>query len=71
MNVNSSCPCCSSSMLLHLNSRRSYWFCHHCRLEMPNLDRERLKRKKTVNLSSSMNQKAIASRELARPVAAI
>ena len=70
MNVNSSCPCCSSSMLLHLNRRRSYWFCNHCRLEMPNLNYE-FKRKKTVNLSSSLNKTGISSRQLAEPVAAI
>ena len=70
MSVNSSCPCCSSSMLLHLNSRRSYWFCNHCRLEMPNLKHE-LKGKKTVNLSSSLNKTAIAAGKLARPVAAV
>ncbi|MEM8673763.1 MAG: hypothetical protein AAGF83_07805 [Cyanobacteria bacterium P01_G01_bin.67] len=23
-------------MLLHLSSRRSYWLCPHCRMEMPN-----------------------------------
>ena len=71
MSVNSSCPCCSSSMLLHLNSRRSYWFCHHCRLEMPNLNYEKFKRQKAVDLSSSLNKTAIAYRELAKPVAAI
>lgn len=37
MNTSSSCPCCSESMLLHLSSRRSYWFCSHCRLEMPDI----------------------------------
>ena len=71
MSVNSSCPCCSSSMLLHLNSRRSYWFCNHCRLEMPDLNYEKFKHKKSVNLSSSLNKKAIAGRKLAQPVGAV
>ena len=66
MSVNSSCPCCSSSMLLHLNSRRSYWFCHHCRSEMPDLNHEKSKRKKAVNLSSALNKNVIASRKLAQ-----
>ncbi|MGB5633950.1 MAG: hypothetical protein WBM86_14380 [Waterburya sp.] len=35
MSINS-CPCCSTSMLLHLSNRRSYWLCSHCRLEIPN-----------------------------------
>ena len=71
MSVNSSCPCCSSSMLLHLNSRRSYWFCHHCRLEMPNLKHERLKHKKARNLSSSLNTTQIAERKLPQSLAMV
>jgi tRNA(Ile2) C34 agmatinyltransferase TiaS len=35
MNVHASCPCCSESMLHHLSGRRNYWYCSHCRLEMP------------------------------------
>lgn len=36
MNAHTSCPCCSESMLHHLSGRRNYWYCAHCRLEMPN-----------------------------------
>ena len=71
MSVNSSCPCCSSSMLLHLKSRRSYWFCNHCRLEMPNLNYEKLKRSKAVDLSSSLYKTAMAAHKLAQPVGAV
>lgn len=57
-------------MLLHISSRRSYWFCNHCRLEMPNVNYE-LKRNKAVELSSSLNKIAITSHKLARPVGAV
>ena len=57
MNTNN-CPCCSESMLLHLSSRRSYWFCNHCRLEMPTA--AKASRNRTVDLSPSSLEAAIA-----------
>ena len=51
MKVNN-CPCCSESMLLHLSSRRSYWFCSHCRLEMPNPSVKGLHQDKTIEAKS-------------------
>lgn len=32
------CPCCSNKLLRHIRSSNTYWFCSHCRQEMPNLD---------------------------------
>ncbi|MBD0312337.1 MAG: hypothetical protein ICV86_05475 [Microcoleus sp. T3-bin5] len=32
-----SCPCCSSQLLRHARHNRVYWFCSHCRQEMPDL----------------------------------
>jgi len=53
MSVNN-CPCCSTSMLLHLSSRRSYWLCPHCRLEMPNsVSRADRNESKTIRFTSS------------------
>jgi ribosomal protein L37AE/L43A len=34
------CPCCSSKLLRHIRQDRVYWFCSHCREEMPNLELE-------------------------------
>lgn len=33
----STCPCCGSPMLRHINHNRIYWYCQHCHQEMPNL----------------------------------
>lgn len=29
------CPVCSGSMLRHARQNRLYWYCSHCRQEMP------------------------------------
>ena len=36
--MSSKCPCCSNSLLRHWKVNRMYWFCGHCRQEMPNLE---------------------------------
>ncbi len=49
-------------MLLHLSNRRSFWFCNHCRLEMPNLDNKRKNsQKNTVQINTSSLQAAITA----------
>ncbi|MGJ3246049.1 MAG: hypothetical protein ACFE0I_08250 [Elainellaceae cyanobacterium] len=30
------CPCCSEQLLRHARHSTIYWFCPHCRQEMPN-----------------------------------
>ncbi len=30
------CPCCSEVLLRHARQSSIYWFCPHCRQEMPN-----------------------------------
>ena len=55
-------------MLLHLSSRRSFWFCNYCRLEMPNLNE---KRKNTVQINTSSLQAAITANKSLETVAAI
>jgi ribosomal protein L37AE/L43A len=37
MNTLNACPCCSQSLLRHARQGNIYWFCSHCRQEMPNL----------------------------------
>ena len=32
------CPCCSASLLRHIRHSSIYWYCPHCRQEMPNLE---------------------------------
>ncbi|MEL6927669.1 MAG: hypothetical protein AAFO95_03430 [Cyanobacteria bacterium J06600_6] len=72
MNVNSSCPCCSRSMLLHLSSRRSFWFCSHCRLEVPNsYSLSGVNNTTTIKFNSSGLKKVIAPLQSSPQVAAI
>lgn len=37
MNTLNQCPCCSEQLLRHARHGQVYWFCLHCRQEMPNL----------------------------------
>lgn len=71
MNVNSSCPCCSRSMLLHLSSRRSFWLCSHCRIEIPNSVSRPQLRTTAVKFDSSKLEKVVAPLKSAQPVAAV
>lgn len=32
----SDCPCCSHRLLRHIRNHEIYWFCPHCRQDMPN-----------------------------------
>jgi len=32
------CPCCSTKLLRHVRSNSIYWYCPHCREEMPDLE---------------------------------
>lgn len=57
-------------MLLHLSSRRSYWLCNHCRIEMPNPDPRGFRQDKNVELKPTL-QTAIASLKSNQPVAAV
>ena len=41
MNVKNPCPCCSNTMLRHLSSSHSYWYCSSCRIEMPDIERKK------------------------------
>lgn len=37
MNNNKSCPCCSATLLRYARTSGVYWYCVHCRQEMPDL----------------------------------
>ncbi|MEM8718980.1 MAG: hypothetical protein AAGE84_06680 [Cyanobacteria bacterium P01_G01_bin.39] len=64
-----SCPCCSSSMLLHLSSRRSYWLCPHCRLEMPDLGTQvKQQANKAIRFNSSPLKTTMVSTKSPQPV---
>ena len=70
MNVNSSCPCCSRSMLLHLSNRRSFWLCSHCRLEMPDRNPQtKLNKSTSLKFDPSSLQAAIAPLQSGQTVA--
>jgi ribosomal protein L37AE/L43A len=36
------CPCCSEILLRHARQGNIYWFCTHCRQEMPGPSLERI-----------------------------
>ncbi len=42
------CPCCSTQMLRHSRNSQIYWYCLHCKQEMPNLI-DRLKKRTILN----------------------
>ena len=59
-------------MLLHLTSSRSYWFCRHCRLEIPNSNAMGIeKSKKSIQLNASSIKAGIANNKSAEPIPAI
>jgi hypothetical protein len=59
-------------MLLHLGNRRSFWFCSHCRLEMPNLNINKQATKPNMRqLNPNSLKEAIASHKSSNPIAAI
>ena len=39
MKIRPTCPCCSNTMLHHVDNKREYWFCRYCWQEMPDLQR--------------------------------
>jgi len=49
-----SCPCCSHKLLRHIRQQNVYWFCSHCRQEMPNLE---YSSKKAIALSPQLARK--------------
>jgi hypothetical protein len=57
------CPCCSGQLLRHTRRQGLYWFCMHCRQEMPFLASDNIV---SVNLVSrnnvfQFNQKSLLS----------
>ena len=56
-------------MLRHLGNQRSYWFCSHCRQEMPDLETENVAAPKNkIQLNSSLIQTAMASQKKTEPI---
>jgi len=44
------CPCCSNQMLRHTRNSQIYWYCLHCKQEMPDLI-DRIKKRTILNSS--------------------
>lgn len=58
-------------MLRHLSSRRSFWFCSHCRLEIPDTDKViNSCKKSTVQFNSPVFKAPISSHTSSHQVAA-
>lgn len=60
------CPCCSSSMLRHIDHNRVYWYCSHCHQEMPNFSLEIAHRKVSYPDPRVLNQFSYRDPELAK-----
>ncbi|MEO1670221.1 MAG: hypothetical protein AAFR77_05430 [Cyanobacteria bacterium J06631_2] len=59
-------------MLLHLSSRRSFWLCSHCRIEIPNSDPQKQLNKSTaIQFSPSSLKAAIAPLQVEHKVATV
>ncbi|MEM6611153.1 MAG: hypothetical protein AAF652_02670 [Cyanobacteria bacterium P01_C01_bin.72] len=72
MNVDSTCPCCSRSMLLHISSRRSFWRCSHCRTEVPHTAPQKQLNKSTpIKLPATSLKATVAPLPVEHKVAAI
>lgn len=57
------CPCCSASLLRHVRHSSIYWYCSHCRQEMPNLESIRSNSlNQTQSIESWLNIRAEAPR---------
>jgi len=55
------CPCCSEVLLRHARQGNIYWFCSHCRQEMPDPSLEKRNTQRTlVSLSELVG--ALATR---------
>lgn len=49
------CPCCSSSMLRHIEHNRVYWYCPSCHQEMPNFSLEMVNRQLNPSARQAFN----------------
>ena len=63
--MSTKCPCCSSVLLRHWRHNKVYWFCCHCRQEMPNLEAiacqsRYQKRKQTLTKKLSFSNQFVA-----------
>ena len=59
-------------MLRHLGNQRSYWFCSHCRQEMPDLETKKVATPKNkIQLNSSLIQAALVSQQKTEPIPAM
>lgn len=70
MNALYVCPCCSSPLLHHVNSRGEYWFCRHCWQEMPDVELKQERKVQSHRKNSlvreftSLNQSLLVGRQL-------
>ncbi|MDJ0571635.1 MAG: hypothetical protein QNJ53_21680 [Pleurocapsa sp. MO_192.B19] len=72
MNINNTCPCCSGSMLRHIGNQRSYWFCSHCRQEMPHIDNKAIASKETkIKFNSSLIKAKLSSEKATEAIATV
>lgn len=59
-------------MLRHIGNQRIYWFCPHCRQEMPSLETQKIATQKTkIQFNSSLIKAALASQQPTEPIPAV
>ncbi len=52
------CPCCSHTLLQHIRSSGTYWFCRHCWQEMPVFSENR-----SVSLANLFSEQVSTNQE--------
>lgn len=60
------CPCCSSSMLRHIEHNRVYWYCSYCHQEMPNFALEIAQNKQNSSARHAFNPLKTQNQRLAK-----
>ncbi len=59
------CPCCSDTLLRHVNGKGLYWYCCSCHQEMPSLSGNLSYQAKQLSIKqSSLAQILLESTEL-------
>ncbi|NHC37907.1 hypothetical protein [Scytonema millei] len=53
------CPCCDNAVLRHIRHGKVYWFCTHCRQEIPILGIERTPVETSISEAIALGQPSV------------
>ncbi len=60
------CPCCSHTLLRHINHSNIYWYCPHCHQEMPDLQGMVTNKRHSPSINDNWLERAISTSSLVR-----